>query len=65
MVLDRRIARLVTGKTARETALAFARSRTEKLASAERARADEFEAILEAMFLMAAVDGEVASDEIG
>ncbi len=65
MVLDRRIAKLVKGKTARETALAFARSRHEKLAAAERARADEFEAILEAMFLMAAVDGEVAPDEIG
>lgn len=65
MVLDRRIAKLVTGKTARETALAFARSRTEKLAAAERERADEFEAILEAMFLMAAVDGEVAADEVG
>jgi len=65
MVLDRRIARLVRGQTARETALAFARSRTEKLAAAERARADEFEAILEAMFLMAAVDGEVAAEEIG
>ena len=65
MVLDGRIARLVTGKTARETAVAFARSRHEKLAATERARADEFGAILEAMFLMAAVDGEVAEDEAG
>ena len=68
MVLDARLGRLgkfATGQSAREAALAFSRSRHEKLAEAERARADEFEAILEAMFLMAAVDGEIAPDEIG
>ncbi len=65
MVLDARLAKLVTGQSAREAALAFSRSRHEKLADAERAKADEFEAILEAMFLMAAVDGEVAPDEVG
>ena len=65
MVLDARLAKLTTGQSARETALAFARSRTEKVAAAERARADEFEAILEAMYLMAAVDGDIAQDEVG
>jgi hypothetical protein len=65
MVLDARLAKLATGQSAREAALAFSRSRHEKLADAERARADEFEAILEAMFLMAAVDGEIAPDEVG
>ncbi|HEY6461310.1 MAG TPA: hypothetical protein VIY73_14190 [Polyangiaceae bacterium] len=65
MVLDARLAKLAHGQTAHDAALAFARSRTEKVAAVERARADEFEAILEAMFLMAAVDGEVAKDEVG
>jgi hypothetical protein len=65
MVLDARLAKLAAGQSAHDTALAFARSRTEKVVAAERARADEFEAILEAMFLMAAVDGEVAEDEVG
>lgn len=65
MVLDARLAKLVRGQSARETALAFAKSRNEKVAAAERARADEFEAILEAMYLMAAVDGEIARDEVG
>jgi hypothetical protein len=65
MVLDARLAKLVRGQSAHDAALAFARSRSEKVAAAERARADEFEAILEAMFLMAAVDGEVAPDEVG
>jgi hypothetical protein len=65
MVLDARLAKLATGQSAREAAMAFARSRHEKLADAERAKADEFEAILEAMFLMAAVDGQIAPDEVG
>jgi hypothetical protein len=65
MVLDARLSKLATGQSARDAARAFARSRNQKLAAAEKARADEFEAILEAMFLMAAVDGEVAEDEIG
>jgi hypothetical protein len=65
MVLDARLAKLATGQSARDAARAFARSRNEKLAAAERARADEFEAMLEAMFLMAAVDGEIAKDEVG
>jgi hypothetical protein len=65
MVLDARLAKLATGQSARDAARAFARSRNEKLAAAERARADEFEAMLEAMFLMAAVDGEIAKEEVG
>jgi hypothetical protein len=65
MVLDARLAKLATGQSARDAARAFARSRNEKLADEERVRADEFEAILEAMFLMAAVDGEVAKEEVG
>jgi hypothetical protein len=65
MVLDARLAKLATGQSAREAAVAFSHSRHEKLAADQQARADEFEAILEAMFLMAAVDGEVAPDEVG
>jgi hypothetical protein len=65
MVLDARLSKLATGQSARDAARAFARSRSEKLADQERAQADEFEAILEAMFLMAAVDGEVAREEVG
>ena len=65
MVLDARIAKLAKGQSAQRAALAFARSRIEKLAAAELARALEFEAILEAMFLMAAVDGVVAKEEVG
>jgi hypothetical protein len=64
MVLDARLAKLAKGQSAREAALAFARGRGGALDPAERTRADEFEAILEAMFLMAAVDGEIAPDEV-
>jgi hypothetical protein len=65
MVLDARIAKLAKGQSANEAARAFARSRNAHVAQGELARAAEFEAILEAMFLMAAVDGEVAKDEVG
>jgi hypothetical protein len=65
MVLDARIAKLAKGQSAQEAARAFARSQSEKLAEGDRALADEFDAIIEAMFLMAAVDGEVAKEEVG
>jgi hypothetical protein len=66
MVLDARLTKLAGGLPSREAARAFVRSRAgnAKLSEAERAQADEFEATIEAMFLMAAVDGDVAKDEV-
>ena len=64
MALDHRLSKLAVG--AKHGALAFVRSRVAgaALTEAERAQADEFEATLEAMFLMAAVDGDIAKEEI-
>jgi hypothetical protein len=66
MALDHRLGRLATGLSAKKAALAFARTRSEgaKLSDAERAEAEEFEATLEAMFLMAAVDGDIDKQEL-
>jgi tellurite resistance protein len=64
MVLDARLRKLAVGLSARDAARAFARSRNEALSAEERARADELEATIEAMFLMAVVDGELADDEV-
>jgi hypothetical protein len=66
MVLDARLQKLAGGLSARDAARAYARSRggKELLSEAERAQAEEFEATIEAMFLMAAVDGEVAREEV-
>jgi hypothetical protein len=67
MVLDRRLTKLASGLSSKDAARAFARSASGQaaaLSAEERARAEEFEAIIEAMFLMAAVDGEIAEDEI-
>jgi hypothetical protein len=78
MVLDIRLKKLARGLSVREAALAplqraaGAWSRKgdpghdpDGLRDDERAQAAEFEATIEAMFLMAAVDGEVTDAELG
>jgi len=66
MVLDVRLAKLARGVTVAEAARAHSRSLNpgEVLNDLERSRATEFEAILEAMFLVAAVDGEISEQEL-
>jgi hypothetical protein len=66
MVLDVRLAKLARGVTVAEAARAHSRSLNpgEVLNDVERSRATEFEAILEAMFLVAAVDGEISQQEL-
>lgn len=66
MVLDVRLAKLARGVTVAEAARAHSRSLnpSEVLNDAERTRATEFEAILEAVFLVAAVDGEISDQEL-
>lgn len=66
MVLDTRLMNLAKGMSVRQAALAHAKSldRQTPLSDDERSLADEFGAIVEIMFLMAAVDGEVADDEV-
>ncbi len=65
MVLDTRLKKLATGVSAKEAARAHARSLIpgESLSDVEQAMADEFRATIEAMFLMAAVDGEISTEE--
>jgi hypothetical protein len=65
MVLDARLRKLATGVTAGEAAHAHAKSMRpgELLTDVEQAQAQEFEATLEAMFLMAAVDGNISREE--
>ncbi|MBK7586708.1 MAG: hypothetical protein IPI67_41795 [Myxococcales bacterium] len=66
MVLDARLRKIATGVTAGEAAHALARSLRpgELLDDKVKAQAAEFEATLETMFLMAAVDGVVQRDEL-
>ena len=66
MVLDVRLRKLATGVSAREAARAHAKSLVpgESLSDREKAQADEFKATVEAMFLMAAVDGEITDEEM-
>jgi hypothetical protein len=66
MVLDTRLKKLATGVSAQTAARAHARSLIpgESLSDVEQQLADEFRATIEAMFLMAAVDGEVSQDEV-
>lgn len=65
MVLDPRLKKLATGVSAKDAARAHARSLVpgESLTDAEQAMAEEFRATIEAMFLMAAVDGEISPEE--
>jgi len=67
MVLDIRLKKLASGLSARAAADAYAMSQADskKLRDDERAQAAEFEATIEAMFLMAAVDGDVTEAELG
>jgi hypothetical protein len=66
MVLDARLTNLAKGITAKEAARAHAKSLQVGvvLDDADRAKAEEFGAIIELMFLMAAVDGEIAPEEL-
>ena len=66
MVLDARLRKLATGVSAGEAAHAYARSLrpSEMMDDQSKAQAEEFEATLEAMFLMAAVDGVIQKEEI-
>jgi hypothetical protein len=66
MVLDARLKKLATGVSAKEAAAAHAKSLQPGAAldPRELTQAEEFRATLEAMFLMAAVDGEVSREEL-
>lgn len=66
MALEARLRKIATGVTAGEAAHALAKSLRpgEQLDDTTQARAAEFEATLETMFLMAAVDGVVQKDEL-
>jgi hypothetical protein len=66
MVLDNRLKKLARGVSAETAARAHAKSLVpgESLTDVEKQQASEFEATIEAMFLMAAVDGEVSKEEI-
>ncbi|MCA9634336.1 MAG: tellurite resistance TerB family protein [Myxococcales bacterium] len=66
MDLDIRLKKLASGVSAREAAQAHAKSLqpAAELSSDEQTLANEFEATLELMFLMAAVDGEISDEEL-
>jgi len=66
MSIDSRIKKLTAGVTSRDAALAHARAAAAdpQLTDAERSEADEFAGTVEGMFLMAAVDGIIADEEI-
>jgi hypothetical protein len=66
MALEARLRKIATGVTAGEAAHALARSLRpgEVLDDKSKSQAAEFEATLETMFLMAAVDGVVQKDEL-
>jgi hypothetical protein len=67
MSIHARIKKLARGLTASQAADAFVRAQQDEgsVSSSDRSRADEFEATVEAMFLMAAVDGDVSEAELG
>ena len=66
MVLDARLKKLASGVPAEQVVRAHTRSQVsgEALSDVERQQADEFKATVEAMFLMAAVDGEISDVEL-
>jgi hypothetical protein len=66
MVLDARLKKLTAEVSSRKGAAAFVKSREPgaSLNDLERTQADEFDAILEGMYLMAAVDGEISEEEL-
>ena len=66
MSLDSRIKKLAKGLSAREAADAFVTAREDPMSLSPelRNKAAEFEATVEAMFLMAAVDGDLSPEEL-
>jgi tellurite resistance protein len=66
MSLDVRIKKLAKGLSAQAAADAFVRTREDpaSVSPTDRDKAAEFEATVEAMFLMAAVDGDVSEQEL-
>jgi hypothetical protein len=66
MSIDARIKKLAKGLSAKQAADAFVRAQEDPTtpSSVGRSRADEFAATVEAMFLMAAVDGDVSEQEL-
>lgn len=66
MSIGARIEKVAKGLSAREAADAFVRAREDpaSLSPAQRDKAAEFEALVEAMFLMAAVDGDLSEEEL-
>lgn len=66
MSLDARIKKLAKGLSARKAADAFVRADEDpaSVSPADRDKAAEFEATVEAMFLMAAVDGDLSEQEL-
>lgn len=64
--LGTRIGKVAEGLSAREAADAFVRAREDptSCSTKERNKAAEFEATVEAMFLMAAVDGDLSPEEL-
>jgi hypothetical protein len=61
-----RIKKVAGGLSAQQAADAFVRASEDpaSVSPAQRNKADEFEATVEAMFLMAAVDGDLAAEEL-
>lgn len=66
MSIGARIKKLAKGLSARAAADAFVLLRDDpaSISPAHRSKADEFEATVEAMFLMAAVDGDLSAEEL-
>ena len=66
MSIVARIKKIAKGLTATQAADAFVRAREEPatITPEQRGKADEFEATVEAMFLMAAVDGDLSEQEL-
>ena len=64
MDLDTRIKKLVTGMSARDAAEARTAPEQPSGSTEDKDRFAEFSATVEVMFLMAAVDGSIESDEI-
>jgi tellurite resistance protein len=64
--LGTRIKKLAKGLSARAAADAFVRAQEDpaSVSPTERDKASEFEATVEAMFLMAAVDGDLSEEEV-
>lgn len=66
MAIDARIKKVAGGLPALDAADAFVRAREDptSVSPRDRDRAAEFEATVEAMFLMAAVDGDLSKEEL-